>query len=817
LKTLKNYRFFIGLFFLFLAVYVGYVKATKTNDNQQINNWELGFQGQWLKVNAPGNIVSDLLSKKIISDPYFGTNEDSIQWIFKQDWTYKSNFQLGKQSNQELVFNGLDTYAHIYINDSLILKTDNMFRKWTVDVSFLERKKDHQLKVVFKNVFDKEQDKINELGYELPGGNRVHTRKAGFHYGWDWGAKITTLGIWKEVEINAWNDATIREFDIFQKELSDNYAYLDAKIELQVHTAADYFLEINDSIYPYSLTKGKHQLIIPIFISQPKKWWPNGYGDQHLYSISLLLIKEEKIIDEKLKKIGLRDVELVNEKDSLGMSFYFKINGKPIFMKGANYIPQDHLQNRVNKLDYLDLLSDAKNSNMNMLRVWGGGIYEQDIFYDICDSLGILIWQDFMFACAMYPSDSLFLDNVKHEAIENVRRLNHHPSIVLWCGNNENSEGWKRWGWQDAYDSSQKKEIEKGYKQLFNDILPQVVNQYAQIPYWESSPSLGRGDPRHQFEGDAHYWGVWHDAEPFENLLKKVPRFMSEFGFQSFPSIETISSFCDTSDFDLNSSSILSHQKHPRGNALILEYIERQYPIPTSFEKLVYLSQVVQSQGIRMGLEAHRYSQPYCMGTLYWQFNDCWPVASWSSRDYFGNWKALNYAVQQVFQPLALSVVSKPNGLFDVWAVSEQQTIFKDTLAVEIFDLDGKLVYPPQLQEVIIKPNTATLLIEDLTIETKDLFVLASLKNKKIKSHIQFTSKPKDMKLTRPNIQFEWKGNKLILQSEAPAFQVYLHGIKGHFSSNFLTLMPGEEQIIKFEGDLSQKNKLLIWSLYNIY
>lgn len=799
------------------GAYLFLVNGTKINANQQINNWEFSFQDQWLKANVPGNIVSDLLSNEIINNPYFGSNEDSIQWIFNRDWAYKTNFRLGKEANQELVFNGLDTYANIYINDSLYLQTDNMFRSWTIDVSSLKRKKNHRLKIVFKNVFEKERDKIKELGYELPGGTRVHTRKAGFHYGWDWGAKITTSGIWKEVEINGWNNATIREFEIFQKELSDSYAYLDANIELEVQATADYALEINDSIYSYFLTKGKYQLTIPISINQPTKWWPHGHGKQHLYSFNLLLKKEGKIVDEKQKKIGLRNVELVNEKDSLGTSFYFKINGKPIFMKGANYIPQDHLQNRVSKQDYLDLLADAKNSNMNMLRVWGGGIYEQDIFYDICDSLGVLIWQDFMFACAMYPSDSLFLENVKQEAIENVRRLNHHPSIVLWCGNNENSEGWQRWGWQEAYDSSQKKVIEKGYKQLFNGILPQVVSQYAKIPYWESSPSLGRGDPRHQFEGDAHYWGVWHDAEPFENLLKKVPRFMSEFGFQSFPSIETISTFCDTSEFDLNSSSMQSHQKHPRGNALILEYIEREYPVPTSFEKLVYLSQIVQSQGIRMGLEAHRYSQPYCMGTLYWQFNDCWPVASWSSRDYFGNWKALNYAVRQVFQPLALSVVSKPNGLFDVWVVSEQQTIFKDTLVLEIFDLEGKLAYPTQHQEVTIKPNTSTLLIEDLSIETKDLFVIARLKNKKIKSHIRFTSKPKDMKLTRPNIQHEWQQNKLILQSDVPAFQVYLHGIKGHFSSNFLTLMPGEKQTINFEGDLSQKNKLLIWSLYNIY
>jgi beta-mannosidase len=786
------------------------------SDSQQLNKWEFSFKDQWFEASVPGNIVSDLLSNNLIKAPYLETNEDSIQWVFKQNWTYQSTFKLSKSKNQLLVFNGLDTYSTIYINDSAFLKTDNMFRKWEIDVSFLERNKDHSLRIVFENVFEREKNKIENLGYELPGGSRVHTRKAGFHYGWDWGAKITTLGIWKKVEIRSWEDAIIRNFDILQKELTLKKAVIDVNIELQVQTDGEYFFELNDSIYSYFLTKGDQEVIIPLIIKKPKRWWPNGYGDQYLYPFSLILSKDKKIIEKKQKKIGLRTVELVNEKDSLGTSFYFKINDKPIFMKGANYIPQDHLQDRVSNSDYLNLLSDAKKSNMNMLRVWGGGIYEQDIFYDICDSLGILIWQDFMFACAMYPSDSIFLENVEQEAIENVRRLNHHPSIVLWCGNNENSEGWQRWGWQDAFDSIQKKEIQNGYEKLFNNILPKVVIQYTKTPYWESSPSLGRGDPQHQFEGDAHYWGVWHDAEPFENLRTKVPRFMSEFGFQSFPSMETISTFCDSSQYDLNSPSILSHQKHPRGNALILEYMEREYPLPTSFEKLVYLSQIVQSQGIRMGLEAHRYSQPYCMGTLYWQFNDCWPVVSWSSRDYFGNWKALNYAVKDVFEPLALSISSNSNGLFDVWSVSESQKNIIDTLIIEVFDLKGKSIDSIS-KYVEIKSNTSTLLMDEMEIFEEKSFVLARLKNNNIQSHFQFTSKPKDMKLNKPDIHYKWQGNKLILKSDIPAFHVYLHGLKGHFSSNFLNLMPGNEYEVKFNGDLSQKNKLLIWSLYNIY
>ena len=798
------------------AFYFANATNARHTKDKEISSWKFNYQEQWFDASVPGNIVSDLLSNNLIKDPYFGTNEDSIQWVFNRNWSYQSSFYLGQSRNQELVFEGLDTYASIFINDSLVLKTDNMFRKWILDVSNLERKKKHLLKVVFENVFEKEQTKIENLGYELPGGSRVHTRKAGFHYGWDWGAKITTAGIWKKVKINSWNDAKIRNFGIFQEELSQKKAVLNASIELQIESEGNYLLEINDSTFSYFLEKGKQEISIPLTINKPKKWWPNGHGSQFLYSFSLTLTKNNNVLDQVEKKIGLRTVELVNEKDSLGTTFYFKINGKPIFMKGANYIPQDHMQNKVSRQDYLRLLNDAKISNMNMLRVWGGGIYENDIFYDICDSLGILVWQDFMFACAMYPSDSLFLSNVKQEAIENVKRLNHHPSIVLWCGNNENSEGWQRWGWQDGFDISQNEEIEKGYNILFKQILTEVVDKYTRTPYWESSPSLGRGDPKHQYEGDSHYWGVWHDAEPFENFKNKVPRFMSEFGFQSFPSMQTIATFCDSSQFDINSPSMRSHQKHPRGNALILEYIEREYPIPSSFEKLVYLSQIVQSEGIRMGLEVHRYNQPYCMGTLYWQYNDCWPVASWSSRDYYGNWKALNYAVKQAFSPLTLSISQKANNSYEIWGVSEIQNNVIDSLIVEVYSLDGHLVFSKN-QLVEVQKNTSTLLIKDLTILTPNTFIIASLKKNDIKSHFQFTSKPKNIILSKPNIKFKWEGNKLFLQTDIPAFHVYLHGLDGHFSNNFLTLMPGKNYVVDFGGDLSQKNKLLIWSLYNIY
>jgi beta-mannosidase len=784
-----------------------------------LNDWQFQYQNEWYCAKVPGSNVTDLLRHQIIEDPYFGTNEDSIQWVFEKNWIYKTTFRIPNKSysNKEIVFNGLDTYADVYLNDSLVLQTDNMFRKWRLDISSLSKNIEHNLRLVFKPVSGIEEQKVNSLNYELPGGRRVHSRKAGFHYGWDWGAKITPSGIIKDVNLNYWNHAVIRSFQIDQDLLTDSTAFLTAKIAVEVGTEAKYRLELNDNSAQYFLSKGTHQIEIPILINQPKKWWPVGRGNQHLYSFQINLLKDKKIIDSKQKKTGLRTVKLVTDKDHLGNSFYFEINGEPIFMKGANYIPQDHLQDRVSAHDYRSLLIDAKKTNMNMLRVWGGGIYEQDIFYDLCDSLGILVWQDFMFACAMYPSDSAFLNNIKQEAIENVARLSHHPSIVLWCGNNESSEGWQRWGWQDQYNRLQKQQIESGYSIIFDTILPSIVDEYTKIPYWQSSPKFGRGDPKHQFQGDAHYWGVWHDAEPFENFLKKVPRFMSEFGFQSFPSMSTISKFCDSLDFNLESQTMVSHQKHPRGNQLILEYMAREYPIPSSFDKLVYLSQIVQAQGVRMGLEAHRLSQPYCMGTLFWQFNDCWPVASWSSRDYYGNWKALNYGVKEVFASISLSLISNGDQTFNVWAMSDLDHSFYDSLQLNFYDLKGNYIKRESIANVKINQNEGNLLVKNVKQAEKDGFVVAQLKNKKINSHFLMNAKPKDIKLTKPKIKSEWKGNKLHLSSDIAAFHVYLHGIEGHFSHNFFTLLPGQKKQIEFNGDIAQKNKLLIWSLANIY
>jgi beta-mannosidase len=802
-----------------LVIFSACKKQEETVLSQEISDWKFEYLGDWYKAEVPGNNFSDLLNHNFISDPFYGTNEDSIQWVSERDWQYKSHFSVSKNTleneKQLLVFSGLDTYAKVYLNDSIILQANNMFLSWEVDVSgFL--KKENVLLIKFDVVSKIENEKQIDLGYNLPGGIRVFTRKAGFHYGWDWGAKISPTGIWRKVELQSWSDCNIKDVYIVQDHLTDTLANLTIGIEIESSVEKPITIKAYDKVWQdFKLKKGNNKLSFIIRIPNPELWWPNGYGKQKLYDINISILDENGLIDSQTKKIGLRKIELITEQDSIGESFYFKVNNKPIFMKGANYIPQDNLQNRVTKSHYRNLLNDVVNANMNMLRVWGGGIYEEAIFYDLCDSLGILVWQDFMFACAMYPSDSLFLENVQEEAIQNIKRLRNHPSIALWCGNNENSEGWHRWGWQDAFTQKQKAEIWEGYQKVFQETLPTIVTENSQSAYWESSPKFGRGNPKHKFEGDAHYWGVWHDAEPFENLENKVPRFMSEFGFQSFPQLSTIATFADSLDWDLNSDVMQNHQKHPRGNSLITEYMEREYNVPKDFEKFIYASQILQANGMRIGLEAHRRNQPYCMGTLYWQLNDCWPVASWSSRDYFDNWKASHYTAKKVFSPISLSKKLDKNGMISVWIMTDIAEEIRDTLIINIYNLNGEISH--KITQSINKKVEGSALIYSRKIKVNNnQFLVAELKNKQVKSKILFTTKTKNLNFKKPTISCAIENNTIILQTDTPAFEVYLHGIEGKFSDNFFSLLPGEKKILKFEGKELNKNKLLIWSLYDL-
>ncbi|MCR9182965.1 MAG: glycoside hydrolase family 2 protein [Flavobacteriaceae bacterium] len=781
-------------------------------------NWEFHDleDGRWLPASVPGNVFSDLLSHELILNPFVGNNEHEVQWVSEKFWVYQTRFSVDEKTlqkgNHSLNFEGLDTYASVFLNDSLILKANNAFRTWNVDVKSL-LKEENTLKIIFEPTHIFEEAAKKKLGYELPEGNRIFTRKAQFQYGWDWGPKLHTAGIWRAVFLESWNIAKIEDVYLKQLSLTDELAKIEAETTLNLEEKTNLNLEIlvagkRISKTEFQLDKGEHLLKLPFEIENPKRWWPHNLGNPHLYEFEIRLMKNDNLLDFKTLKKGLRTIEHITEKDEAGESFYFKVNGVAVFMKGANYIPQNSLQSEVTEQHYELLLNDAVAANMNMLRVWGGGIYENDIFYKKCDEKGILVWQDFMFACAMYPGDEDFLNNVQQEAVDNVKRLRNFTSIALWCGNNENSEGWQRWGWQDGRGEDEKTEIWSNYLKVFDSILPTTIQQLTDVAYWETSPKFGRGDARYTTEGDAHDWWIWHDGHPFEDLEKKVPRFMSEFGFQGFPSYEVIKFINQSDAIDITSPGFKNHQKHRIGFERIKEYMERDFPMPTNAEDYVYVSQLLQAYGIGKGIEAHRRARPYNMGSLYWQLNDCWPAVSWSSIDFFGNWKALHYQARRSFENVLIASEIK-NDTLQIYLVNDDLKDYEGNLKIEVIDFKGR-----QLQsyskEISVGSNSSEvhfqIPIKGYTIVANQIVFVGTFKDKK---SLFYLSRPKELALPYGEIKQKIKkvadGFEVEIYSEVLQKNVFLYTEnKGHFENNFFDLLPGERKVVYFKTEVKE-------------
>jgi len=774
------------------------------------NGWEFKntSESKWYPANVPGEVHSDLINNNLIEDPFIGNNEQDIQWVSDTNWEYKKEFSLNKKELQKknirLNFDGLDTYASVYLNDSLILKTNNAFRMWQVDVKSIIKAK-NEIRILFEKTSIFEENEKDKLGYSLPEGNRIFTRKAQFQYGWDWGPKLNTSGIWRPITLTVWNNYLIENVNIIQEKLTDSIANLTIEIEENslVKDQLNYEVYINNSKEAEFPRPEKPE--IPISIKNPKRWWPHNLGEPYLYNFKIVVRKGKTILDTYELKKGLRTIDLVTEKDSIGESFYFKVNNESIYAKGANYIPQNSMQNRVTDADYENILDDVVEANMNMLRVWGGGIYENDIFYDLCDEKGILVWQDFMFACAMYPGDDTFLDNVQQEAIDNVKRLRNHSSIALWCGNNENSEGWHRWGWQEGRNDEEKEEIWTNYLKVFDSILPNTVSKLTDTDYWESSPKYGRGNSKYEFEGDAHDWWIWHDAFPFEHLEEHVPRFMSEFGFQSFPSYDVINYINQNNSLDLTSKGFKNHQKHVRGFQLIDDYMKRDFPVQKLAEDYVYMSQLLQAYGITKGIEAQRRAKPYNMGTLFWQLNDCWPAVSWSSIDFYGNWKALQYKAKRSFNDLLITFKVE-NDILKTYLINDDMEMYTGDLSITILDFSGKIIWN-SVSHIKVASNSSEVKheLDFKTIQFKKDEVVVKADFNNTTSYF-YLVKPKDLKLQQGDIKHKItktsEGFQIELSANILQKDVFLYcNESGHYSDNYFDILPHETKTIDFKTD----------------
>jgi len=630
---------------------------------QQIHeNWSFSQQGKsdWKAASVPGVVHLDLLKNGLIKDPYWEDNELKQQWIEEENWVYKTQINVDQETlsneNIELIFKGLDTYGEVYLNNQKIISASNMFRTWNASVKSILKIGKNDLKVVFTSPIKYNQKQVESYAYQLPSGNEIEaittkvagfTRKAAYHFGWDWGPRFVTAGIYRPVELVSWNKARIANVFTTSDTININKAIMKTQLEVEVTSEGQYELFLGDYKTTYTLIPGINKVEMKFTINDPKLWWTNGIGEANLYHQKIQLFSNGTLLDSTTNTYGIRTIKLINEPDSIGTSFYFKLNGKPIFIKGANYIPQDLFLPRVKPEQYERLIKAAKEANFNMIRVWGGGIYERDLFYDLCDQNGILVWQDFMFANSLYPKEKAFKENIKAEVIENIRRLRQHPCLAIWCGNNEIDVAWKNWGWQKqfGYSSKDSTEICHNYQSIFHKLIPGLVqNHNPQTAYTPTSPLSNWGIAENFNHSSMHYWGVWHGKEPFENYEKNVGRFMVEYGFQSFPSMETLQKVISEDQLHLDALMVKHRQKSYIGNGMILKHIRQYYDEPKSFSEFVNLSQKVQAKAMKMAIESHIDQQPHCMGTLFWQFNDCWPGPSWSVMDYYGN-KKLAYEV----------------------------------------------------------------------------------------------------------------------------------------------------------------------------
>ena len=681
---------------------------------RQITGVAQGAEEGWLPATVPGDVHLDLLANKVIPDPFFRDNEAKLQWIENASWEYRTNFdvapaQLGC-ANIDLVFDGLDAAAQVYVNGEKVLDADNMFRIWRVPVKGRLHSGANQLRVVFPSPIAAAQAVAANDPWQPKTGTEAKTyvRKAAYEYGWDWGPRFVTSGIWRSVRLEAWDKARIADFTIRQRDVTNEVAHLDAEVEIEAAKPGTIVVDVDYLEHglplhgkaPFvartvNVHTGKNVIDLPVEIRQPKLWWPAGYGDQSRYDFTahVSTASPSSNLDNRAVTTGLRTIVLDRHQDKWGRSFQFIVNGIPVFAKGADVIPFDSFPNRVTTPDYRRILESARDANMNMIRHWGGGYYESEEFYEICDELGIMVWQDMMFGNDWQPGTYAFKQNIEAEAEDQVRRLRNHPSIALWCGNNE-TEVALNWGRRGSLPAEVKFQMWQDYLTEFSGILNRVVARLdAETPYWPSSPSADYEQTGDKFEsGDTHDWSVWHGRVPFTDYEKHHWRFVSEYGFQSFPETRTVESFTIPEDrANIFTPVMLAHQKNNEGNSIIHDYMLRDYSEPKDFASFLYASQVLQAEGIKIGAEHFRRSRPETMGSIFWQLNDCWPVASWSSIDYYGRWKALQYYARRFYAPVLVSPHVE-DGVVKVFIVSDRTAAQDAELRVRLMDFDGKVL-----------------------------------------------------------------------------------------------------------------------------
>lgn len=820
----------------------------------------------WMDACVPGAVHSDLIRAGRLPDPFYRDNEFKVQWVERQEWEYRRSFRADAEflAHERIMLDcrGLDTIAEIYLNGSLVAQTQDMFVEHEFDVKRWLQIGENEIHIVFRSILEWNKRQVAaepRVMWEDEKGNYYCARKSGADFGWNWGLRVLGCGIWRPIRLVAHDTARIADLWVRQDLRDPKRALLQVNVQVERFDGQELALEIQalfggQVVSQMTIPSASTSVQAQIAIDNPKLWWPNGWGEPALYTVVATLKTSQADIHSRRIRIGLRMVELVQEQDERGQTFGFKVNGHTIFCKGANWIPAGALRDRLTVAHYRHLLSSCRETHMNMLRVWAGGVYEPDCFYDLCDELGIMLWQDFMFACGPYLATASYLENVSDEVANVVRRLRHHPSIVLWCGNNEQESDMPKWvrRWQTV--------TWEDFDQVFYETIPRAAGRCdPDRPYWPGSPHhpLDRKAEKPDHEsasGDAHLWEVWHGDQPFSWYVEHLDyRFVSEFGFYSLPTMETIRSFTAPDDRHLSSLVMDLHNKTGRksrhnedlGNVTIARYLASMFKMPNGFENWVYLSQVMHGEGVKVAVEAYRRNAPRTTGALYWQLDDNWPTISGSSMDYFGRWKALQYMARHFFNPvLVCGWVEGAN--VKIWGVNDHLQQMPCTLEWALARFDGGQI-ERGAQPAALPANGSSLLAElDLTRTVGEdpehtTYRDTSYANRAqyylafrlvqgecvLSSNVCFFAPFKYLTLEQPQLSWqvakENDGLVVTLAAERFAAFVEMGLAEGYarFSDNYFYLLPGEPKKVQIvECNLTEqevRRQFYVKSLFHSY
>lgn len=818
-------------------------------------NWKMREAGgDWLEAKVPGTVYTDLLRNGKMEDPYWKDNEDKALLLMEKDYEYETVFSWERSKAGEriwLQFMGLDTIADIFVNEQLVGSAKNMHRIWEYDVTEAIREGENTLRVYFHSplaYIRQEFDKCPTRGSEDAMDGFVHIRKAHCMFGWDWGAHLPDAGIYRPVSLLAVKTGRLDSVRIHQEHQEDQ---VDLHLEVTWNPAENLRTEIpadaaekdaGDISVSYDVTvtaPDGTEIFVPdspekITVKHPQLWWPNGVGDQPLYRVRVQLYLNGEPADVWERRIGLRTMTMHIEKDQWGSSFAHQVNGECIFAMGADYIPEDHLLGRVNRERTRELLMQCKEANFNVVRVWGGGYYPEDWFFDACDELGLMVWEDFMFACAVYELTPEFEENIREEFRDNIKRIRHHASLGLWCGNNEMEEFVKEGNWV-----SKSSEV-RDYLFMFERIIPEMLEQYdPDTFYWPASPSSGGSfdEPQDPNRGDVHYWQVWHGNKPFSEYRKYFFRYVSEFGFQSFPSLRTIQTFTDDpKDWNIFSYVMEKHQRNAGANGKILNYLQQTYRYPENFSDLLYASQLLQAEAIKYGVEHFRRNRGRCMGAVYWQLNDCWPVASWASIDYCGRWKALHYYARRFFAPVMISC--EEQGWMSAEAdMNREHFEFEKSIRLNVTNetrkdrtilvkwarrrADASVI--EEHQETVQVPALSSVWLDKVVFDSLDYFTeYVSYEAWEAGSCISegtvIFSYPKYFRYEDPKLSCRAEGDEIVVTADAYAKSVEILNEEEDLilSDNYFDMNGGEKRVKVLNADKVSLENLRVRSVFSI-